>query len=265
MTETVLLDVAEGIATITLNRPAALNAVNLEMMAAFVAAVARIEGDPAARCVVIRGAGDHFMAGGDIKQFHGRLSQTPEARSAHFRQTIHNLHPAIVTLRRMPKPVVASLKGAAAGFGLSLALAADLAIAAEDAYFTLAYCRIGTSPDGGSTFHLPRIVGLRKAMEIALLGERFDAETARELGIVNWVVPTAALEEETAKLAGRLARGPSHALGETKRLLNAAFDNRLEAQLAAEAEAFAGCAATADFAEGVSAFVEKRAANFQGK
>jgi len=265
MTETVLLDVAEGIATITLNRPAVLNAVNSEMMAALVAAVARIEGDPAARCVVIRGAGDHFMAGGDIKQFHGRLSQTPEARSAHFRQTIHNLHPAIVTLRRMPKPVVASLKGAAAGFGLSLALAADLAIAAEDAYFTLAYCRIGTSPDGGSTFHLPRIVGLRKAMEIALLGERFDAETARELGIVNWVVPTEALEEETTKLAGRLARGPSHALGETKRLLNAAFDNGLEAQLAAEAEAFAGCAATADFAEGVSAFVEKRAANFQGK
>ena len=265
MTETVLLDVAEGIATITLNRPAALNAVNLEMMAAFVAAVARIEGDPAARCVVIRGAGDHFMAGGDVKQFHGLLSQTPEERSAHFRETIHGLHPAIVTLRRMPQPVIASLKGAAAGFGLSLALAADLAIAAEDAYFTLAYCRIGTSPDGGSTFHLPRIVGLRKAMEIALLGERFDAETARELGIVNWVVPTAALEEETAKLAGRLARGPSHALGETKRLLNASFDNRLEAQLAAEAEAFAGCAATADFADGVSAFVEKRAAKFQGK
>ena len=185
MTETVLLDVAEGIATLTLNRPAALNAVNSEMMAALVAAVARIEGDPAARCVVIRGAGDHFMAGGDVKQFRGRLSQTPDERSAHFRQTIHSLHPAIVTLRRMPQPVVASLKGAAAGFGLSLALAADLAIAAEDAYFTLAYCRIGTSPDGGSTFHLPRIVGLRKAMEIALLGERFDAETARELGIVN--------------------------------------------------------------------------------
>jgi 2-(1,2-epoxy-1,2-dihydrophenyl)acetyl-CoA isomerase len=102
-------------------------------------------------------------------------------------------------------------------------------------------------------------------MEIALLGDRFDAETARELGIVNWVVPTAALEEETAKLAGRLARGPSHALGETKRLLNASFDNGLEAQLAAEAEAFAGCAATADFAEGVTAFVEKRAAKFQGK
>ncbi len=102
-------------------------------------------------------------------------------------------------------------------------------------------------------------------MEIALLGDRFDARTARELGIVNWVVPTEALEEETAKLAGRLARGPSHALGETKRLLNAAFDNGLEAQLAAEAEAFAGCAGTADFAEGVTAFVEKRTAKFQGR
>ncbi len=161
--------------------------------------------------------------------------------------------------------MIASLKGAAAGFGLSLALAADLAIAAEDAYFNLAYCRIGTSPDGGSSFGLARIVGLRKAMEIALLGDRLDAATARELGMVNWVVPTEALEEETAKLAGRLARGPSHALGATKRLLNAAFDNRLEAQLEAEAEAFAGCAGTADFAEGVRAFVEKRAAKFQGR
>ncbi len=165
----------------------------------------------------------------------------------------------------MPQPILASWLGAVAGGGFSLALAADLAIAAEDAYFSLAYCHIGASPDGGSTYHLPRIVGLRKARELALLGERFDAETARELGIVNWVVPTEALEEETAKLAGRLARGPSRALGETKRLLYASFDNGLEAQLAAEAEAFAGCAATADFAEGVSAFVEKRAAKFQGK
>ncbi len=167
-------------------------------------------------------------------------------------------------MRRMPQPIVASLRGAAAGFGLSLALAADLAIAAQDAYFTLAYCRIGTSPDGGSTYHLPRLVGLRKALEIALLGERFDAATARELGIVNWVVPGAALESETAKVARRLAEGPGHALAQTKKLLDASFERTLEAQLAAEAETFAGCAASADFAEGVSAFVGKRAARFSG-
>ncbi len=192
MTEAILLEVREGVATVTLNRPEVLNALNDDMIAALVEVMTRVEADEATRCVVLRGAGDHFMAGGDIKGFHGRLAETtPAERTAHFRAKIHRLHPAIVSMRRMPKPVIASLRGAAAGFGLSLALAADLAIAAEDAFFTLAYCLIGTSPDGGSSYHLPRIVGLRKAMEIALLGDRFDAETALRLGLVNWVVPGA--------------------------------------------------------------------------
>ncbi len=265
MTETILLEVREGVATVTLNRPEVLNALSDDMVAALVEVMTRVETDEATRCVVLRGAGDHFMAGGDVKGFHGRLAETPAERSAHFRAKIHRLHPAILAMRRMPKPVVASLRGAAAGFGLSLALATDLAIAAEDAYFTLAYCLIGTSPDGGSSFHLPRIVGLRKAMEIALLGERFNAETAQRLGLVNWVVPSADLEAETAKLAARLANGPGHALGETKALLNVSLDNALEAQLALEAESFAICAATQDFAVGVTAFIEKRPAKFQGK
>jgi len=265
MTEPILLEVSEGVATVTLNRPEALNALSDDMIAALVAVMARVEVDEATRCVVLRGAGDHFMAGGDVKGFHGRLAETPAERGAHFRAKIHRLHPAIVAMRRMPKPVVASLRGAAAGFGLSLALAADLAIAAEDAFFTLAYCLIGTSPDGGSSYHLPRLVGLRKAMEIALLGERFDAETAHRLGLVNWVVPGADLEVETAKLAARLAGGPGHALAETKALLNASFDNQLEAQLALEAESFTSCATTRDFAEGVTAFVEKRSPKFQGR
>ncbi len=265
MTEAILLEVREGVATVTLNRPEALNALSDDMVAALVEVMTRVEADEAVRCVVLRGAGDHFMAGGDIKGFHGRITETPAERSAHFRAKIHKLHPAIVAMRRMPKPVIASLRGAAAGFGLSLALATDLAIAADDAFFTLAYCRIGTSPDGGSSYHLPRIVGLRKAMEIALLGDRFDAATALRLGLVNWVVPTADLEAETAKLAARLAGGPGHALGETKALLNASLDNPLEAQLALEVESFASCAATEDFAEGVTAFVEKRSAIFTGK
>ncbi len=266
MTEPVLLEVSDGIATVTLNRPEALNALSDDMIGALVSVMAEVESDPAVRCVVLRGAGDHFMAGGDIKGFHGRLAETtPAQRGDHFRAKIHSLHPAIVSMRRMPKPVIASLRGAAAGFGLSLALATDLAIAAEDAYFTLAYCRIGTSPDGGSSYHLPHIVGVRKAMEIALLGERFDAETAQALSLVNWVVPNAELEAETAKLAARLAGGPSHALAETKALINACIDNTLEDHLAMEAESFARCAATQDFAEGVTAFVEKRPAAFQGK
>jgi 2-(1,2-epoxy-1,2-dihydrophenyl)acetyl-CoA isomerase len=265
MTETILLEERDGVATVTLNRPEVLNALSDDMIAALVEAMARVEADAATRCVVLRGAGDHFMAGGDVKGFHGRLAETPAERGAHFRAKIHKLHPAIIAMRRMPKPVVASLRGAAAGFGLSLALATDLAIAADDAFFTLAYCLIGTSPDGGSSYHLPRIVGLRKAMEIALLGERFNAEAAQRLGLVNWVVPADDLEAETARLAARLAGGPGHALGQTKALLNASLDNPLEAQLALEAESFASCAATRDFAEGVTAFVEKRPAKFTGK
>ena len=259
------MSVDGGIATLTMNRPEARNALSMEMRGRMDELFHQIEFDDSVRCVVLTGAGDHFMAGGDVKGFHGRLAETPAERGTHFRAKIHSLHPAIVAMRRMPKPVIASLRGAAAGFGLSLALATDLAIAAEDAFFTLAYCLIGTSPDGGSSYHLPRIVGLRKAMEIALLGERFDAETAQRLGLVNWVVPADDLEAETAKLAARLASGPGHALGQTKALLNASLDNPLEAQLALEAESFAACAATRDFAEGVTAFVEKRPAKFQGK
>ncbi len=264
MNDTLLLDIEDGIATLTLNRPEALNALNGARIAALGETVPRLETDPAVRCVVLRGAGEHFMAGGDLKEFLGHLDQPAEDRRRQFEAMIHRLHPTIIALRRMPKPVVASLRGAAAGFGLSLSLAADLAIAAEDAYFTLAYCLIGTSPDGGGSFHLPRIVGLRKAMEIALLGDRFDAAAAKDLGIVNWVVPAAALDAETAKLARRLAAGPARALANTKRLLNRSLDSPMEAQLQAEAESFAECAATADFAEGIAAFVEKRKPKYEG-
>ncbi len=264
MNETVLSEISDGVAWITLNRPAALNALNDEMIDGLRAVLPELEQDPAVRCLVIRGAGDHFMAGGDLKAFSEKLDQPPEARRRQFEALIHHLHPAVECLRRMPKPVLISVKGAAAGFGLSLVLAADLAIADEDAYFTLAYSLIGTSPDGGGTFHLPRIVGLRKAMEIALLGERFSASRAKKLGIVNWVVPPGALEPETARLAGRLAEGPTAALGRTKALLTGSFDKSLEEQLGLEAESFAACAATDDFAEGIGAFVAKRKAAFKG-
>ncbi|MGO8866659.1 MAG: enoyl-CoA hydratase-related protein, partial [Alphaproteobacteria bacterium] len=143
--------------------------------------------------------------------------------------------------------------------------ACDLAIAADDAFFTLAYSLIGTSPDGSGTYHLPRIVGMKKAAEIALLAERFDAATALALGIVNKVVPVDRLEGETEALAARLAAGPTHAYGNTKRLLGRALSSTLEAQLQAEAESFADCTASEDFVEGVRAFVEKRKPRFGGR
>jgi len=263
--QTVLTATAGAVTTVTLNRPKALNALNRDLTLALRDAVFAAEADPAVRCVVIRG-GEHFMAGGDVKSFHERLQARASGAQtrAQFETFIHEVHAIIISMRRMPKPVVASVSGAVAGFGVSLMMACDLVIAADNAYFTLAYVHIGTSPDGGSTFSLPRSVGAKKAMEIALLGDRFDAATAERLGLVNRVVPAAALEAETAKLAARLAAGPTAVYGRTKALLNRSLGNPLEAQLQFEAECFSQSAAEPDFAEGVRAFVEKRKARFQG-
>jgi 2-(1,2-epoxy-1,2-dihydrophenyl)acetyl-CoA isomerase len=167
-------------------------------------------------------------------------------------------------MRHMPKPVVAAVQGAAAGFGLSLVLAADLALAAEDTVFTSGYIHLGTSPDGGMTATLAR-VGLKQAAELMLLGDRFDAARALELGLLNRVVPAHALAAEAAALAARLAAGPTHAYGRTKALLQATLGDAFDAQLRRETESFAACAATADFAEGVRAFLEKRRPVFTGE
>jgi len=254
----VLTATADGVSTITLNRPKALNALDRSLTLGLRDAVFAAEQDPGVRCVVIRG-GEHFMAGGDLKWFDELIrSRSATENRIQFEGFIHEVHALIVSLRRMPKPVIASVSGAAAGFGLSLAMACDLVLAADNAYFTLAYALIGASPDGGSTFALPRIVGAKKAMEIALLGERFDAATAERLGLVNRVLPAASLEAETMKLAARLAAGPTAVYGRTKALLNGSLNASLEAQLQREAEAFAQSAAEPDFAEGIRAFIERR-------
>jgi 2-(1,2-epoxy-1,2-dihydrophenyl)acetyl-CoA isomerase len=266
MPEPLVLVAREGaVATITLNRPQALNALNRELTLALRDAVFAVENDAAIRCVVLRG-GEHFMAGGDLKWF----KTLTEGRSAdenrvQFEGFIHEVHALILSLRRMPKPVLASVRGAVAGFGMSLMMASDLALAADSAYFTLAYTLIGTSPDGGSTFSLPRIVGQKKAMEIALLGERFDAAAAERLGLVNRVVSVSSLEAETGKLAARLASGPTAAYARTKALLNGSLNASLESQLQREAEAFAQSASEPDFREGLAAFVEKRKPEFKGR
>jgi 2-(1,2-epoxy-1,2-dihydrophenyl)acetyl-CoA isomerase len=228
-------------------------------------ATARFERDPAVRCVVLRGAGDHFMAGGDIKGFRKSLSEDRAGHVARLEMRVVKVHQAIYHLRRMPKPVLASVQGAAAGFGLSMILASDLAIAADDAFFTLAYRHIGLSADGGATYFLPRIVGERRALEIALLGERFTAERALELGILNWLVPRASLAEETAVLARKLADGPTVALGKAKQLIRSSLDNSWDEQSHREAEGLAAAAATEDHLEGVAAFLEKRKPVFKGR
>lgn len=253
-----------GVATLVMNRPEARNALSMEMRTELCDALHDIERDDGVRCVVLTGAGDHFMAGGDVKGMGSSIKKPPEEIRKEFLLRIHDLHPIMFAMRRMPKPIVASCRGAAAGAGVSMALACDLIIAAESAFFTLAYCRIGTSPDGSSSFHLPRAVGIKKAMEIALLGDRFSARTAQDIGMINFVVPDGELDAETDRLATRLATGPTHVYGNTKALFYRSLESEFEAQLQAEAEYFADCASRADFREGVTAFIEKRSPEFTG-
>ena len=255
---------ANGIATLTMNRPEARNALSMEMRSELNDALHDIERDDLIRCVILKGAGDHFMAGGDVKGMGDSIKKSSEEIRKEFILRIHDLHTIMFAMRRMPKPIIASCRGAAAGAGVSVALACDLIIASEDAFFTLAYCKIGTSPDGSSSFHLPRAVGIKKAMEIALLGDRFDAQTARDIGMVNFVVPTDELEAETEKLATRLANGPTHVYGNTKALFYRSLESEFESQLQAEAEYFSDCASRGDFKEGVTAFIEKRSPVFTG-
>lgn len=261
----ILAQRSKSVLTLTLNRPQVLNAVNGPLTEQMFDALSAVENDARIRCVVIRGGGGNFMAGGDLKLFHGELDREADERRRFFEKFVYQVHPLIQAITRMPKPVVASVEGAVGGFGVSLMLACDLVIAADTSFYTMAYCSVGTSPDGSSTYFLPRAVGLKKAMELSLLCERFDAAAAKDLGMVNWVVPEKALAGETDKLARRLANGPTRAYGNTKKLLNASLHSTFDDQLQAEAENFAHCAGSLDFVEGITAFVEKRKAKFKGK
>ncbi len=259
------VNIEGGIATVTMNRPEARNALSMEMRSMMRDALHEIEYDDAIRVVVLAGSGDHFMAGGDVKNMHEYLNshQASEIQS-YFVNRIHDLHPIMFSMRRMPKPVIAKVRGAAAGAGVSLAAACDLVIASDDAFFTLAYCHIGTTPDGSSSFHLPRAIGIKRTMEMTLLGDRLTAQKMSDMGLVNFVVPAADLDQECDALAARLANGPTYVYGQAKKLMYRSLENEFEAQLQLEAEVFADCARRNDYREGVAAFVEKRQAQFKG-
>ena len=243
------------------NRPHALNAISAELAEEFLAACRSMTGDPEVNVIVLTGAGRDFMAGGDLRSFYNDLDNAPEVASG----LLQPLNEALLLLADARQPVLASVKGAVAGGGLSVALSCDLVIASEDARFNVAYTRVGACLDASGSWFLPRLIGLHRAMELALLSESFGPERALELGIVNRVVPAGDLEKETLELAKRLADGAAFALGQVKKLLRASFSSSLREQLSREHEAFRSCARTNDFREGVTAFITKRRPNFTGQ
>ncbi len=260
----VTLSVADGLATIELNRPDALNAWNQDLGEELLAAVRSVESDDGVRAVLVRGAGRAFSSGADLKDMGTGRQLTPEGHVDVRTTLMERYHPIITGIRHMPKPVVAAVHGPAVGIGLSLALSCDLIIAAESAYFLLAFVNIGLVPDGGSSLFVPTRVGFARATEMAMLGERIAAPQALEWGLVNRVVPDAELEAEAQALARRLADGPTRSYAGTKRQLNNWLYARMDEQLSLEADIQQEMAATGDFAEGVMAFVQRRAAGFQG-
>jgi len=262
---TVLVKQEGPICELTLNRPESLNALNDELMGDLMTALSAAEADANVRCVVIKGAGPNFMAGGDIKMFAKQLGQSPAQLKATFKEFIGTLHPLIVKLSDLRVPLVCAAQGAVAGFGVSLTMLCDFVLVSDDGFFSLAYVHLGTTPDGSSTWFLPRLVGLRRDKEIAMLGERIPADEAVRLRLASKAVPRASLDAEAAAFAARLAAGPTHAYANTKALLHASFNRSLSEQMEAEADSFAECASGPDFAEGVKSFIERRKPAFQGK
>lgn len=251
------LSVEAGVGTITLNRPEAGNSIDLALARDLHAAAVGAERDSSVRVVVLRGAGANFCVGGDLRSF-AQCENLP----AELREVTTHLHAAIVTLARIDAPIVVAVQGSAAGAGLGLACGGDIVIAADTARFVVAYTRVGLNPDGGTSWFLPRLVGLRTAQDLTLTNRALDAEAARVAGIVTRVVPAEALASEVGAVAIELAAGPTNALGEAKRLLRTSLDETLAAHLEAEATALVRSAGRADAIEGISAFLAKRPPQF---
>ena len=254
-------DIRDNVAYITLNRPEAANSINHEMATDLMCAAIHCSEDPAIRAVVITGTGSMYCSGGDLKEFAAQGEHLPY----HLKEQTTYLHAAISRLTRMVPPVVAAVNGTAAGAGMSLACACDIVVAAESARFTMAYTRVGLPPDGSSTCFLPRIVGLKRALELTLTNRVLSAQEALEWGIVTRVVPDAELLAQAQAIAVQLATGPTKALGASKRLLHSGFSETLETQMEHESQTIASIAHTADTSEGIAAFLEKRAAKFKGQ
>jgi 2-(1,2-epoxy-1,2-dihydrophenyl)acetyl-CoA isomerase len=253
------VDAASGVATITLNRPDALNALTVPMKQELLAALRRLEADPAARALILTGSGRAFCAGQDLRE---RLQPDAAPLGVEVRE---RYNPIIRLMRSMAKPIVGAINGVAAGAGASLAMACDLRIASDAASFALAFGRVGLVPDSGATWFLPRLVGATRAAELALLNDPVSAADALRLGLVGRVVAPEELLAEAEAVAGRLAAGAPRAIELTKRALNTAWERDLESALEYEADLQDTAGRTKDHAEGLAAFLEKRAPRFTGE
>lgn len=259
--ETLIWERSGPVGRLTLNRPETLNAWTAEFGSELRRVIEDEAGEESVRAVLITGAGRGFSSGADLKAgFEAAEDGRPDIRS----ELRDVYHPAIVGLRRLPKPVLAAVNGPAVGIGCSLALACDLVMAAEGAFFSLAFVNIGLMPDGGSTAFVPPAVGKARAFQMALLGERISAQQALEWGLVNWVHPDERLMEEADSLVQRLAAGPTRSYAGAKQALNRSIYGELDAQLDLEAELQHALGRTSDFVEGVAAFAEKRPPAFTG-
>jgi 2-(1,2-epoxy-1,2-dihydrophenyl)acetyl-CoA isomerase len=257
----VVLSVDAGVARLVLNRPATGNAMDPELVARLRDGAGEIDQRDDVRVVVLAAAGKAFCVGGDLRHF----AAEGDAVQAAVHALATELHAALTSLIRLEAPVIVAVNGVAAGGGLSLVLAADIAVAAASATFTSAYTAAGLSPDGGATWLLPRIVGRRRATEMMLLNDRLDAQSAADAGIVTRVVPDEDLSSEVELVARALAGGPTRAYGAVKRLLSESAGASLETQLATEAATIAELAARHDGREGVAAFLAKRPPAFEGR
>lgn len=220
----------------------------------------RCDEDPTIRAVLIASSRPNFSVGGDLKEF----SKLGDGLPAHLKELTTDLHAAVSRFARMNAPVITAVRGQAAGVGMSLAVSADIVVAADTAVFTLAYSRIAFTPDGSSTYFLPRLIGLRRTMELALTNRALSATEARDWGLVTEVVPDAELQARAESLATMLASGPTRSFGGIKRLCHASFTENLESQMELETRTIADAARTADAREGLDAFVAKRPARFVG-
>jgi len=253
------VDADSGVATVTLNRPEALNSLTVPMKQALLAAIRRLERDASVRAVVLTGAGRAFCAGQDLRE---RLEPGAAPLGVEVRQ---RYNPIIRAMRGLPKPIVGAINGVAAGAGASLAMACDIRVASDAATFSLAFGRVGLVPDSGATWFLPRLVGATRAAELALLNDPVSAADAVRFGLVGRAVPAADLATEANAIAVRLAAGAPKAIALTKRALNASWDRELDAALEYEARLQDMAGRTGDHAEGLAAFMEKRPPRFTGE